>query len=92
MSVQQVQDPILILLAKLIIQTFSLGPELTPLFFCIQGDRSRVNSAKQLSSYLFPLPSLTGHSVRRCFPKAWRTNLETAHTVASLVQMGLIFL
>lgn len=58
---------------------------------CNQGKRSLVNSAKQLSSYLFLLPNLIGHSIL-LYPKGLETNLDTAQIVASLDQMGLIFL
>lgn len=67
------------------------GPKVKSSQPCNQGSRSSVNSAKQLSSYLFLLPSLTGRSIL-LFPKGLETNEDTAQIVEGLDQMGLIFL
>lgn len=55
-----------------------------------QGDRTELNSAERLSSYLFLLPTPTGHSVLSC-PEGPETGLDTAQIVAGLDQIGLIF-
>lgn len=80
-------------LPKLTILTFSLDPDLTPLFHVTRAIGAKWTRSSSFPVIYFPFP--VWQVTLFCtlsFPKGLETDLDTAHTVASLVQMGLIFL